>query len=275
MTIENEKNRIEKERASAAENVRAEEERQANLRADAERAQAESAAEEQRLAAAARLETARRQHAARAEDLARLSAERAEIDRKLTENLARIAEQQASAVTEAATFASLQLSYPLTALATLTDVYEQRDRKVMLSIKPSKNKLVIGADDMQLSVTSSASGYLYLMTLGSDQKKFYLLFPNALDQENAITPQKPLPLPRPNWSVRANGPAGHDHILAIVTPRKLDLSKLNLSTTDKENPFAYQDSDLDGRRNLVDFIVAESIAGTSIGADLITIEEMR
>ena len=62
----------------------------------------------------------------------------------------------------------------------------------------------IGRDQLQLSVTSSHAGHVYLLMLGSDRKSFYLLFPNGLDGDNRIQAGKPLALPRPDWALMEN-----------------------------------------------------------------------
>ncbi len=56
-----------------------------------------------------------------------------------------------------------------------------------------------------------------------------LLFPNKLDSDNRIQAGQTLQFPRANWEVTAQGPAGQDHILAIVADAPRDLSSFPLA----------------------------------------------
>jgi hypothetical protein len=67
---------------------------------------------------------------------------------------------------------------------------------------------------------------------GTDASHFYLLFPNALDNNNRIEANKLVELPRKGWHITADGPAGVDHIVTLVSPTPRDLSKLGLNTQD-------------------------------------------
>jgi hypothetical protein len=64
--------------------------------------------------------------------------------------------------------------------------------------------------------------------VGSDGKSFDMLFPNGLDSNNAVSAGQSLRLPRPNWMVKANGPAGKNHLLAIVSDAPRDFSKIGM-----------------------------------------------
>ena len=55
-----------------------------------------------------------------------------------------------------------------------------------------------------------------------------MLFPNSLDQNNAVSAGQTLRLPRPTWMVKAGGPAGKNHLLAIVTESPRDFSQAGL-----------------------------------------------
>jgi hypothetical protein len=112
------------------------------------------------------------------------------------------------------------------ASATLSDIFNGRDDRRIVEIIPAQNKLKIGKDKFSFTIRSSNAGYLYLLMVGSDGKTFDLLFPNKLDGDNHIQAGQAVQFPRTSWEVVADGPAGKDHILAIVADAPRDLSKL-------------------------------------------------
>lgn len=162
-------------------------------------------------------------------------------------------------------------------LATLKDIEAQRNPKRILDVKPSRMSLSIGKDVLGLKIKSSHDGYLYLVLLGSDAKSFYLLFPNGLDNDNRVIAGKALTFPRPDWTIKAMGPEGTDHLLVLIadSPRRLD----GLSMTDPtaDAPFTYALNDLNGRSALIDFLTGSGVAGKSesFGAKLFSIKEVK
>ncbi len=109
--------------------------------------------------------------------------------------------------------------------ATLLDIYNGRDDKRIVEITPALTKLRIGKDKLSFSLRSSHDGYIYLLMAGSDGKTFDVLFPNKLDRDNYIQAGQALRFPRVGWEVVAQGPAGRDHILAIISDAPRDLSR--------------------------------------------------
>ena len=97
-----------------------------------------------------------------------------------------------------------------------------KDHQVRLS--PASNELRIRQDFLDFNVSTNKPGYLYLLQVGSDGKTFNLLFPNKIDKDNYIAAGNHQ-FPRQNWRVRAGGPAGISHLLAIVTLTPKDLTK--------------------------------------------------
>src|SRR6202008_314584 len=63
---------------------------------------------------------------------------------------------------------------------TLSDVYNNRDDRRVVTLTPAKTRLQIGKDNFAFSLTSSHAGYLYLLMVGSDGKTFDMIFPNKL-----------------------------------------------------------------------------------------------
>jgi hypothetical protein len=112
-------------------------------------------------------------------------------------------------------------------LATLEDIYEQRDDRWLVQTKLDQPSIKIGGN-LTFSVRSNRNGYVYLFYRGSQPDSFYLLFPNQLDKSNAIAANYELHLPRQEWSVTALGPKGTDHILVMVAETERDFSALSL-----------------------------------------------
>jgi hypothetical protein len=111
---------------------------------------------------------------------------------------------------------------------TLKDIYAQRDDRRLVTIDMREQKVRIGRDKVEFTVSSSHAGYLYLLMVGSDGKTFDMLFPNQLDRSNQLEVGQVLRLPRPNWQVVAGGPPGTTQMLAIVADAPRDFSKLAL-----------------------------------------------
>jgi hypothetical protein len=112
-------------------------------------------------------------------------------------------------------------------LATLNDIYHQRDDRWDVKVKLDQPTLKIGSN-LTLSVRSNRDGYVYIFYRGSQPDSFYLLFPNQLDSSNVLAANYELHLPRQNWTVTALGPRGTDHILVMVTESTRDFSSLSL-----------------------------------------------
>ncbi len=165
----------------------------------------------------------------------------------------------------------------LASLATLREIEAQANPKRRIDITSDRTTLRIGKDLLSLKIKSSRDGYVYLILLGSDRKSFYVLFPNGLDKDNAIRANVPLSLPRPDWQVVAQGPAGTNHLLVLVSDTPRDLSVLTLSPPDAKAPFTFALNDLPGRAALFDFFSGRGVTGASeaFGARLMTLQEVR
>jgi len=111
---------------------------------------------------------------------------------------------------------------------TLKDIYAQRDDRRVVTVNMRGEKVRIGRDKVEFTVSSSHAGFLYLLMVGSDGKTFDMLFPNQLDRSNQLEAGQVLRLPRPNWEVVAGGPPGTTQMLAIVADAPRDFSKLAL-----------------------------------------------
>ena len=136
---------------------------------------------------------------------------------------------------------------PLTGEQALRQMFDQRDAKRKLQVSVSQSTLKIGKDALDFSVQSERAGYLYIALAGSDNQSVYLLFPNDLDQNNKIEAGQKIQLPRPNWRVKAGGPAGTDNLLVVLADAPRDTSKLVAS---KAGPFVVSLNDANGRAQL-------------------------
>jgi len=135
----------------------------------------------------------------------------------------------------------------LTGEKALLQMFDQRDAKRRVQVTTLKDKLKIGQDVLDFSVQSDRAGYVYVALAGSDNKALYLLFPNDLDQNNKIEAGQKIQLPRPNWRVKAGGPAGTDNLLVMVADAPRDLTLLGAN---KAGPFVSSFNDAQGRAKL-------------------------
>lgn len=124
-------------------------------------------------------------------------------------------------------------------LAALKDIHSSRDDRRLVTLKTDRPQLRIGQDNLDFSVTSRETGYLYVMMAGSDGETFDLLFPNQIDRNNLIRANETLRLPRPGWQLTVQGPAGKDTLLAIVTDAPRDFSRAGLKPS---GPFSVVDA---------------------------------
>lgn len=100
--------------------------------------------------------------------------------------------------------------------ATLADIYNRRDDRRRVELALAKPALKINKDKFEFTLSSSHPGYVYLLMVGSDNKTFDMIFPNRLDKNNYIQAGQALKLPRTDWEIVAQGPAGKNQLLAIV-----------------------------------------------------------
>jgi hypothetical protein len=288
-----EQERIAKERAQAAEEearlaAEREQERIAKERARAEAEQARLAAEraaaEKVRLAAERAEAEKQRLAAERVEKARLEQERLAAEAALATAAQAAIQAAAQAATQAATQATTQAatthvtSTPAVvgALASINDIYAQRDVRRTVTVTVPKDTLRIDQDMFAMTVKSSHAGYVYVLLLGSDETSFYMLFPNALDNTNRIEANQPMKLPRPHWGVNAAGPPGIDQLLVIVTETPRKLSVLPSATISADNPFILTPGDLGGRQQLVNFVIGSGVSGDGrFGASRITVKEVR
>ena len=163
----------------------------------------------------------------------------------------------------------------LASLATLKDIEQQRNPRRLVDVKLSKPVMKIGKDSLDLSIKSSHDGYIYMILLGSDAKSFYVLYPNGLDKNNSIKAGETVRIPKPDWEVKAAGPAGTNNLLVMVsdTPRKLNT--LVMAEPTAAEPFTYALNDIGGRSALINFLTTSDGRSESFGAKLVSIKEVK
>ena len=168
------------------------------------------------------------------------------------------------------------LAGPVGSRATLEDLYNQRDPRITLSVEAPR-QLRIDTDPMTFTVRPNADGYLYVVMLGSDEKSFYLLFPNRLDGDNRVRANQTYTMPRPGWQLKAAGPPGVDRLLFLLSPSARDATLFPAEPDGAGGPFAYSVADLPSRQRLIDFFLGRGVKGRNgaMGATLIEVEEIR
>lgn len=116
--------------------------------------------------------------------------------------------------------------------AILSDLFAARDPSHAVTAEATRKTVRVGKDQVQFRVRSSEPGYVYVLLVGTGHEHFTMLFPNKLDQNNRIGAKAELVLPRPHWALAAQGPAGINTFLVIVSPRPRDFSSTGLKTGD-------------------------------------------
>lgn len=159
---------------------------------------------------------------------------------------------------------SARTNLGLTGEQALRQMFDQRLAKRNVQIASTKPTLKIGVDALDLEVQSDRDGYVYIAMAGSDNQSLYLIFPNDLDPSNKIKAGQKMFLPRPNWRVKAAGPAGTDHLLVMVTDGPRDLSSLASSKT---GPFIRSLNDAAGRAALGSLMSTSTMVRTPSCAD--------
>ena len=181
---------------------------------------------------------------------------------------------------------------PLPALSgdqALRQMFEQRDAKRVVTVKPSLNQLRIGKDPLGISVRSERAGYVYVAFAGSDNQSLDLLFPNDKDQHNRIEAGQTMQLPRDDWRIMASGPVGKDTVLVLVTDAPRDIASLHGTKT---GPFQSSLNDANGRAQLGSLMTTAHLANApqcsstakrgnsalcsdAYGATMVTLEEVK
>jgi hypothetical protein len=76
-------------------------------------------------------------------------------------------------------------------------------------------------DTIQFSIKSEIEGFLYLLNLGTGGKVWRLL-PNAYRTDNRIGANRTILVPDGDFRLPFVGPVGTEHVIAIVSPRRIE-----------------------------------------------------
>ena len=99
----------------------------------------------------------------------------------------------------------------------------------LVQATPQKRQVEIKKDKLSFEIKSNRVGYAYVYMLSSDEKLF-LLFPNLLDKFNKVTANTVVSLPRASWPMNADGPAGANHFVVVVSEHERDFSSAGIQT---------------------------------------------
>ena len=172
---------------------------------------------------------------------------------------------------------AVALPGPVGSRATLEDIFHQRDPRIRVEVQAPR-QLKIGQDPMSFTVKSSVDGHLYVVLLGSDEKSFYLLYPNTLAKDNRVRANQPLTLPGgTGWQITAAGPPGVDRLLFVVSSAPRDAAIFVPESPAKGEVFTYSVADGVSRQRLLDFFMGRGLKSGSgaLGANLIEIKEVQ
>ncbi len=133
---------------------------------------------------------------------------------------------------------------PFSPIKALDDIYENRDNNHAVTVSVEKAQVQIGRDQLRFEIRSARAGYVYLLMVGSNHSDFFLLFPNALDNNNYIAVNGQLNLPRTEWRLIADGPPGTNHFIVIISDHSRDFSNAGLKTIDPFAEFPFTQSTL-------------------------------
>ena len=259
----------ERQAAEAAERAEAQRQRQA-LEQAALQAQAD---EQQRQQEAERLRVERDLAAAAAAQAAAMAAAEAAAQQAAAEP----APQTPPVQTLAAPTPSAPMPPEVTALATLRDLEQQRDRRHRVVVKLDKPTLRIGQDFLNMQITAPHDGHVYVVMMGSDERSFYVLFPNSLDTNNRVRAGQTLRLPAPTWQLQAAGPAGTNQLLVMVTRQPRQLQSIQAEAAEAAvSPFVTATADAAGRQRLQRTLLGSGTAAANrFSAQRITVEEVQ
>lgn len=112
----------------------------------------------------------------------------------------------------------------------LEAIFAARDRDHAVTISIDKAQVVINKDQLHFKIRSAKSGYVYILAVGTNRSDFLLLFPNARDQNNRITANQQIELPRNEWKMIAGGPPGTNHFVAVVSNYPRSFSNTGFQT---------------------------------------------
>lgn len=128
----------------------------------------------------------------------------------------------AAAGTAKPTPAPLVAAPPFSASQSLGTLLQTAQGGFEVSAKSGKSEVRIHKDKLEFQIQSNKPGFTYVYLLNT-VGELYLLFPNALDKRNRIESGATLSLPKASWAMNADGPAGTDEFVVLVSEHERDL----------------------------------------------------
>jgi serine/threonine protein kinase len=122
-------------------------------------------------------------------------------------------------------------------IAVLRSLHDMREREWKVTVHVDRTPVRIGRDRPSFRVASGAAGYVYVFRLGTDAGDLAILFPNAIDSGNRIGKDGVLALPRKGWRLVADGPAGTNYLLVLVSAVPRDFGSAGLRKGDPFDEF--------------------------------------
>jgi len=119
---------------------------------------------------------------------------------------------------------------PLDPVHALEVIFNARNRDHAVNVSIEKAQVVINKGQLHFKIRSAKPGYVYILAVGTNNLDFMLFFPNAKDQNNRITANQQIELPRKAWEMIAGGPPGTNHFIAIVSDEPRDFKSIGLQT---------------------------------------------
>jgi serine/threonine protein kinase len=123
-------------------------------------------------------------------------------------------------------------------LKMLTDVVAGRDTLHEVEAKVASNTVKISKDDLRFTVRSSKPGYVYVLMLDTERQHLYLMFPNASDKNNKIVAGKAMSVPGASSKWTAQGPAGLDQFVVMVSDYPRDFKAAGWQAGDPIGEFS-------------------------------------
>jgi serine/threonine protein kinase len=111
---------------------------------------------------------------------------------------------------------------PFSATQSLGSLLQTAKGGFEVAAKPGKPEVRISKDKLEFQIQSNKPGFAYVYLLNT-VGELYLLFPNALDKRNRIESGATLSLPKASWAMNADGPAGTDEFVVLVSEYERDL----------------------------------------------------
>lgn len=123
-------------------------------------------------------------------------------------------------------------------LKMLTEIVTSRDAQHEVEAKVANNTVKIGKDDLRFTVRSSTPGYVYVLMLDTERQHLYLMFPNASDKNNKIVAGKAMSVPSASSKWTAQGPAGLDQFVVMVSDSPRDFKAAGWQAGDPIGEFS-------------------------------------